>query len=302
MIKTYNKKASESKNELEKVNSPNDRINFFMEKLKLKTKDIAEKLGVHYSTVNQIIKRENKVTSLFALALKAEYNLNPEWLYKGKSPMFCFEKSTFIDNKQKNLNEIYFFINEDRKNRLLEYAHFQKSLTIKDKNQTISSIRSQQITYISDNLYLEQKKVNNTNKLLTCFQEIAIIGQFNKASENINKFNFNSKKTILIPSILIANYNIKLTKCFSIWLNNNDLNIYGIFKDSCIIIKPTKTIESNQKFIYLTLLKQNQTLSFQRIEKVKNNYYKLNINNISTVINDSEFDIIGIMIGVWKEK
>jgi plasmid maintenance system antidote protein VapI len=64
-----------------------DRFNEALTKLKIKNKDIAEKLNYTSVKVSDIKTGKNKITPEFALELKKEFNINPCWMFFGQGNM-----------------------------------------------------------------------------------------------------------------------------------------------------------------------------------------------------------------------
>lgn len=65
-----------------------DRLKQFMNALSLTQQSVSDSIGISRPYVSQLISGKYEVTKTIALALKAEFNVNPTWLLTGEGEMF----------------------------------------------------------------------------------------------------------------------------------------------------------------------------------------------------------------------
>lgn len=96
-----------------------DRLRTLLNHTGLSQSEFAEKLGISKGQISNILSGERGITNLMALALKAEFSVNPNWLLTGEGEMFLnHEKGVNViigDNNIHGSNNTIYHLNRDEK-------------------------------------------------------------------------------------------------------------------------------------------------------------------------------------------
>ena len=95
-----------------------DRLKIVFETLDIKGVDFAEATGFSTGYISMILNPEtNKPvtpSARFYRAVQREYNINPEWLEKGKGEMFCSEGNGLSPTQHQIIKKYYSISEESR--------------------------------------------------------------------------------------------------------------------------------------------------------------------------------------------
>jgi len=78
-------------NKSEKEMKPGKRVGYILEKLDISQSQLAEECNVSPQYINNIIRRDQRITQEFAQNLGEKRGLNLNWLFTGDGPLFIEE-------------------------------------------------------------------------------------------------------------------------------------------------------------------------------------------------------------------
>ena len=70
-----------------------NRLKAMVSALKLRQQDVADAIGINRSHISHLMNDKYEISKTIALALKAQYQINPDWLLTGEGEMFLPGKS-----------------------------------------------------------------------------------------------------------------------------------------------------------------------------------------------------------------